>query len=114
MKIVQITPFLYPVKSGMENHVYEISKRLSKNFHVTILSSNIDRDGNKLPTKENLNKIEVQRFKVLLKLSEFSLYFPSVFKENYDIVHTHAYRHPHTFVPFFTNTPCIITSHYPI
>lgn len=117
MKIAQVAPYFYPVVGGMENHVYEISKRLSKYYEVVILTSNIDRKGNKLKRVEVIDNLKIKRLKVLFKISEFANFFPEVFKEcknDFDLIHLHGYRHPHNFIPFFTKKPCVITPHYPV
>ncbi len=118
MRIAQICPFFLPIKGGMENHVYEISKRLSIKNDVVVFTSNIDRKGKRLKFFEKLNKIEIRRMRVVFRISEFSSFFPSVFinvsKENFDIIHVHAYRHFHNFVPLFADVPAVITPHYPV
>jgi glycosyltransferase involved in cell wall biosynthesis len=116
MKIAQISPYFYPVTGGMENHVLEISKRLSRYYEVTIITSNRDRNGKKLPIYEKLGKISIIRANTLIKTSEFSSFFPAAFElaKNYDLLHIHAYRHPHNLIPFFTKKPSIITPHYPV
>lgn len=116
MNIAHLTPYFYPVTGGMENHVLEITKRLAKKYDITVLTSNIDRKGNLLTSTEKKFGLTIKRLKVKWKISEFASFFPSVFKEvrNYQLVHVHAYRHPHNFAPFFTDSPCIITPHYPV
>ncbi|MCS7093680.1 MAG: glycosyltransferase family 4 protein [Candidatus Aenigmarchaeota archaeon] len=119
MKIAQVCPFFYPVLGGMEKHVLEISKELVKNgFEVTVLCSNIDRSGRILKNEQVFDSILIKRFKVYFKISEFASFFPGVFREvrkqKYDVVHAHAYRHPHNFVVYFSNKPMVLTPHYPI
>jgi glycosyltransferase involved in cell wall biosynthesis len=116
MKIAQISPYFYPVTGGMENHVLEISKRLSRYYEVTIITSNRDRNGKKLPIYEKLGKISIIRANTLIRTSEFSSFFPAAFElsKNYDLLHIHAYRHPHNLIPIFTKRPSILTPHYPV
>ena len=39
MKIAQICPRFYPDIGGVETHVYEISRRLAKEFELEILTT---------------------------------------------------------------------------
>ncbi len=115
MKISIITSFFYPVEGGVERHVLEISKNLSKNHQITIHTSDIDRKGNKLKEKETLSSIRIKRYKTWFKIGEFSPFFPLIYKEkiNSDIIHIHGYRNPHNLKILLTKKPCIITPHYP-
>jgi glycosyltransferase involved in cell wall biosynthesis len=122
MKIVQICPFFYPVKGGVEEHVLQISKELFKRGHVvTIFTSDSLRVG-KIKTKtETIQGIRVFRFTTIFSLGDFGKFWPGfiqkLMKEDYDIVHVHSYRHLHTMLAAFISKlrgiPCIITTHSP-
>ncbi len=118
MKIIQVTPFFYPVIGGVETHVFEISKRLSKKHEVTVFTSDVDREGKRLPTYQKIGKVLVKRFKTILRLSEFVTYFPGIFNEiknlDSDVIHVHAFRHPHNFLPLFYRRKYVITLHFPV
>lgn len=118
MKIAYISPFFYPVLGGMEKHIYEIARRISKEHDVWVYTSNIDRKGRKLKEIEKIDNINIKRFEVYFKLGDFASFFPGIFKElnvnEFDIIHVHGYRHPHNFATFFTNTFSIITPHFPV
>ncbi len=118
MKIDIVTSFFYPVEGGAENHVLYISKELEKLDHrVTIHTSNIDRENNKLNSQEIVRGLNVKRYKVWFKIGEFASFFPGVYKavkkSDSDIVHVHVYRNPHNLIPFFTKKPCVLTLHWP-
>jgi len=106
MKIVQICPFFYPVVGGMEEHVFQISKYLSENGHdVKILTQDRDREGNILPRESKIGNLTVKRFRNIFSLGEFGKIWPGFLtylkSENPDVVHVHAYRHPHTDITVF-------------
>ncbi len=118
MKILYITNYFYPVKGGVENHIYYYAKELIKKGHqVTVFtsdSSRIDRIKKKF---EIIDKIKVRRFKTKFKIGNFGVFFPGIFKavkeNNFDIINVHVYRHLSNFIPFFTNKPCLLTPHWP-
>jgi len=117
MKIIFVSPFFYPIDGGMEKHVLYLAEELVKKGHeVKVFTSNLSRTG-KIETQEETYKgIKIKRFKSWFKIGDFGSFFPSVFKavrkEKPDILHLHAYRHPHNLLVFlFNNT--IITPHYP-
>ena len=100
MRIVQVTPFFYPVVGGMETHVQKLSLELMKLGHeVLIVTTNRDRNGTRLKTHECINGILIYRCPVQLKLTEFSsLSFQTLLaisQLDYDVVHAHSFRHLH-------------------
>ena len=106
MKIVQVCPFFYPVVGGMEEHVFQISKYLSEKGHdLRILTQNRDREGRILPRQSKVDNLTIIRFKNIFSLGEFGKIWPGLMgylkAENPDIVHVHAYRHPHTDMTVF-------------
>lgn len=120
MKIAQVTPYFLPVEGGLERHVYYISKELIKRGHeVDVLTSDIDRYGNRLPHHEVIDGINVYRFRTWFKLGDFGAFWPGFVRKlkEYDIVHVHNYRHPHTVLAAIycklKGIPCVITTHSP-
>ena len=60
MKILFITPFFYPVKGGMEEHVLQISRELIKRNHeVIVYTSNLSREGKISNKWEIYKKIKI-------------------------------------------------------
>jgi glycosyltransferase involved in cell wall biosynthesis len=122
MKIVQICPFFYPVKGGVEEHVLQISKNLTKKGHnVTIFTSDSLRNGRIKQKFEKIEGLEVFRFTTIFSFGDFGKFWPGfiikLIRENYDLVHVHSYRHFHTilagFIGKLKNKPCILTTHSP-
>ncbi len=61
MRIVEVSPYLYPHLGGVENHVEELSRYLSKRGHeVTVVTSNHDK---KQPREERYNGYRIVRVK---------------------------------------------------
>jgi len=122
MKIAQICPFFLPAKGGVEEHVYYISKNLSKMGHqVTILTSDSLRDGKVKKRVEKINGLTIIRFSTLFSLGDFGKIWPgfitNLLTNKYDIVHVHSYRHFHCILAAIIckikRIPCVITTHSP-
>jgi glycosyltransferase involved in cell wall biosynthesis len=122
VRIAQVCPFFYPVEGGVENHVLNISEELFKRGHeVHVLTSASSRASKALAPRERVGNLEVRRFRPLMTLGEFGSFWPGVMMElldgHYDIVHAHAFRHPHTDLTALsskvTGSSCILTSHSP-
>ena len=102
MKLVHVAPFFYPVEGGMERHIYYLSKELlsrHKDYKISVITSNLDHSGKILEKEyETLDGIEIYREKAIFQKS-FISYFPSLKKRlellDPDIIHVHAFRHPH-------------------
>jgi len=116
VKIAQVCPRFYPDIGGVETHVYEISKRLAKEFDVDVLTT--DPSG-KLPKVEEVEGVTVRRFKSLApgEAYYFSLDIYRYLKKHsteYDLIHAHNY---HAFPALFatltkSNNKLIFTPHY--
>src|SRR4030067_693284 len=61
MEVMQVCPLFFPYLGGIETHVREISKRLVK-LGVDIKVYTTDPSG-KLPKKENIDDVEIHRFR---------------------------------------------------
>lgn len=122
MKIAKICAYFWPVKGGMEDHLYfDGSELTKKGYEVEILVSNSARDEKKkLPKTDFVEGIKVRRLKTLFKYSYFSPFFPGLFlhllKEKYDIIHVHSFRQFYNLalpIAKFRKIPCVITTHWP-
>lgn len=93
MEVVQVCPLFFPYLGGIETHVREISKRLVKlGINVQVYST--DPSG-KLPKKENIDGIEVHRFRSFAPNSLYyfspSLYFELRKLKQAKLIHVHSY-----------------------
>lgn len=94
MNILQVCPRYYPYIGGIEEHVRNISQRLSKAHDVTVCVT--DPSG-KLAREEIINHVKVKRFK---SWAPSEAYYFSTGLKNYliknsgrvDIVHAHGYH----------------------
>ena len=122
LKIAQITPRYYPSVGGVEKVVQDLSEELAKRGHnVSVLTT--DRMHKNQPSfkgvrNEVLNGVKVFRYRSLFGLGHMS-FTPSaildLIKNDYDIVHMHSIRHPHTIwvplVNFFKDYKTLLQGH---
>jgi len=116
MKVAQVCPRFPPFIGGVETHVYEISKRLAKEFEVEVLTT--DPTG-KLKKEEIIDGVKVKRFKVFAPSNAyfFSIGLYRYLKMNsarYDVIHAHNY---HAFPALFAaltkgSKKLVFTPHY--
>jgi len=116
VKVAQICPRFYPDIGGVETHVYEISRRLAKEFEVEVLTT--DPSG-KLPKVEEFEDFTVRRFRSFAPGDAyyFSLELYRFLKKNssdYDLIHAHNY---HAFPALFAalskrESKLVFTPHY--
>lgn len=106
----------------MEKHVFELSKELLKRGHsVDVYTSNETRDSARLQAHAELDGIRIHRFQSLASLGEFGKVWPGFAAEiigrEYDVIHSHVYRHPHTdisaVVSKLKETRSVMTTHSP-
>jgi glycosyltransferase involved in cell wall biosynthesis len=116
VNILIVSPLFYPYIGGIEVHVKEIAKILSKNaYQVDILTT--DPSG-KLKKIEKLGKINVIRFSSNFNnIYNFSygLYeFLQKESAKYDLIHTHNYSSFPALASAISkkNVPIIFTPHY--
>lgn len=88
MQITQIGKFYYPIKGGMEDHLYHLCNELKKKFNIVVLVSN-----NKTKTTiENINGVKIIRVLNLGNIWSTSI-CPNMFywlkKLDADIIHLH-------------------------
>jgi len=116
MNVAQVCPRFYPHIGGVETHVYEISKRLAKQFNVEIITT--DPSG-KLAKTEEIEGIIIRRFKSFAPADAyyFSLDLYQYLKRHsldYDVIHAHNY---HAFPALFAalakcRNKLVFTPHY--
>jgi|GEM_PF-683026 len=103
MRIVYVTPFYYPIVGGVE----EVARRIaeytaSKRHDVYVLTYNrLRMDGKRsLPWNDTINNVKVIRVEpnLIWSYGTYSSEVPRVLEElRPDLVHVHAWRHPHVF-----------------
>jgi len=116
MRVAQVCPRFYPNIGGIETHVYEIAKRLTKYCEIEILTT--DSSG-KLPRLDSVGSLIIRRFKSIAPYNSyyfsFEMYkFLKKYSSNYNIVHAHNY---HAFPALFTaltkgKNKLVFTPHY--
>ena len=129
MKILQLTQRFPPAPGGVEEHVFQISKRLARRGHeIVVFTSDLERDKPFIRLSNNRSpcfrdeQINVRRFKAvkLLNLRHgIGVIIPDMLRaalrEKADIVHAHALGFWPTYVGMakktFNRTPLIITPH---
>ena len=112
MKILTVTPYLYPEAGGVESYAYNISKRMvERGFDVIILCST--RDG--IDEKKDLDGIKVIRQRPNFILSNtpirLDLFFTMsklVKENNFDLINAH------TPVPFYADVAAMVSKRYKI
>ncbi|MDA4126960.1 MAG: glycosyltransferase family 4 protein [Thaumarchaeota archaeon] len=120
--MAQVTPYFAPVEGGVERHVLELSLQLRKKGHsVDVYTSNETRTSERLRAYSEVRGIPVYRFRSLLSLGEFGKFWPGfvpeILERDYDVIHAHGYRHPHTdiaaAVSKLKNVRSVMTAHSP-
>ncbi len=121
-KVVILCPYSYPSACGIWKRVWDDAQALkSDGYNVEIYTSNILKGTTtKLESRENLEGIDIYRFKVWLSMGGTSMFwFPIIklLKTNADIIHTHGYRHPHSIMSLLigklTRKKVLLTTHGP-
>lgn len=97
LRVLQVTPRYPPYTGGVENHVYEVARRLaSRNIDISVLTT--DPSG-QLPASECTNGVKITRVKAWPADRDY--YFaPGIYRiineVRWDILHVQSY---HTLVP---------------
>lgn len=119
MKIAIVSAYYHPVTGGAENHMRFIAEELVRRGHeVDVYVSDSNR-GREIRDKfEIYNGVKIYRLNTWFKISLSGVFFPGIFKairkSGADIINVHGFRHPFSFVNFFTKKPCAITLHWPV
>ncbi|MBI2148950.1 glycosyltransferase family 4 protein [Candidatus Woesearchaeota archaeon] len=120
-KLAIVVPFSYPSACGVWASVENLIPFLKKKFEVHVFSSNVIKGTNKISKNyETIDEIHYHRFPIRLNFSEHSsfwFFWKELIKLKPDIIHTHVYRHFHSFqaliVAKLLNVPCYLTTHAP-
>ena len=103
MRIAHIAPFYAPVIGGVEEVVKRVAEYTASRGHETyvITYNRLRNNGTgSLPREEEINGVHVIRLKPDLTWSHgtYSSELPQAIKSlKPDVVHVHAWRHPHVF-----------------
>ena len=97
LRVLQVTARYLPYIGGVENHVYQVSKRLVQNgVEVTVLTTDPE---NKLPAYETREGVKILRVRAWPAKKDFYFapeIFPKIMQRKWDLVHIQGY---HTLVP---------------
>ncbi|MBS3175074.1 glycosyltransferase family 4 protein [Candidatus Woesearchaeota archaeon] len=94
MKIAFISTYFYPFTGGAEANCFYLAKELAKKHEVHVFTS--DRKDNNIINKkeEIIDNIKIHRCKTLFRYKYYFAFYPllltKIFKENFDIIHTHS------------------------
>ena len=122
MKIAHVCPFYTPTICGVKNVVEELARyQISEGNEVHVFTSDWDKNKRIEKKYEMLDNVHVHRSFHLVKFTNFVSLWPSVFleliDENFDIIHTHEFGHPHVvlaaLVARIRHIPHIHTTHCP-
>ncbi len=103
MKIAYVSPFYSPTICGVGRVVRELAERAVKKGHeVHVFCADTDKI-KRLDVKEELiNGVKVHRCFYWFKVANFAYVWPSIFwrlfKYDFDVIHTHAFGHAHSFL----------------
>ncbi len=122
MKIAHISPEYFPAIGGVGQVVRELAERQVKDKHeVHVFAPAWDKK-NRIPAEEDeVNGVKIHRCKYWFKAANFMTFWPSLFnkliKENFDILHSHLFAHPHfiisSMVSKIKKIPHVHTTHCP-
>jgi glycosyltransferase involved in cell wall biosynthesis len=124
LKILQISPYYFPSIGGVSGVAQYISEELVKRGHeVTVFTANrdhADRPKVKYPSLDEINGVQIKRFTSIFNIQHMSFcagQIVDLLKYKFDIIHSHAYRHPHNELASIAgklkSTPVILHGHCP-
>jgi len=122
MKIAYICPFYDPAIGGVKQVVKELASRMIEKGHeVHVFTSDWDKYKRIRKREEVIDGVHVHRCFHIVKVANFASIWPSVFfkllKHDFDIIHSHLFGHPHTFLGALAakvkRIPHIHTTHCP-
>jgi glycosyltransferase involved in cell wall biosynthesis len=97
LRVLMVTARYFPYLGGVENHVYQVARRLAQQgVDITVLSTD---PGGQLPPTEELEGVKVRRVSVVPGTGD-SYLAPDIYRVisagQWDVIHCQCY---HTFVP---------------
>jgi glycosyltransferase involved in cell wall biosynthesis len=123
MKIIQLTPFFYPVVGGVEIQVMDMSKKLIELGHeVRVITSNSSRNNSKIARREEIIEgVPIKRFNSLFSISKFYPVVPGILwellKADFDVVHVHGFRKLEVYMALLVakirRKKIVVTTHNP-
>jgi len=122
MKIAFVCPYYDPAIDGPKQVIKELAKRLIEDNHeVHVYTSDSDKYKRIKNKEEIIDKVHVHRCFSWFKIANFVNFFPGVFikllRNDYDVIHTHVFGHPHVFFANLAGkikkTKLIHTTHCP-
>lgn len=122
MKIAHVCSFYTPAICGVKQVVEELAKRqVAAGHEVHVYTSDWDKTKRLKIKEEIIEGIHVHRCRHIARVANFGVIWPSVFfkllKEDFDIVHTHVFGHPHVVLAGLAarikKIPYIHTTHCP-
>lgn len=120
MRIAYVSPFYSPTICGVGRVVRELAERAAKaGNEVHVFCSDTDKTKRLKVKEEVINGVKVHRCSYWFKVANFAYVWPSVFwklfRYDFDIIHTHAFGHAHSFlgalVAKIRSIPHIHTTH---
>jgi glycosyltransferase involved in cell wall biosynthesis len=117
-----VTPYFYPIEGGVERHVFNLSREFVKLGHeVDVYTSNVRSEGEMLEKSCLVDGLLVRRFRPIMSLGQFGKvwpgFFPALIRGEYDVIHSHVFRHPHTDISNLASkvsgSTSVLTSHSP-
>lgn len=121
-KVLLLCPYSAPSACGIWSRVYSDAIALkAEGYDVHIFSSNVIKGTDQTSESyEEIDGLKIHRFPVNFKAGGTAMFwdFSSKIEEvNPDIIHTHGYRHPHSFTSLiwgkFHKKATFITTHAP-
>ena len=122
MKILHVSHEYAPTISGVRQVVQELAERQVKAGHeVYIYTTDWDKEKRISIKEEVINGVKVVRFKHIVRVGNFANIWPSVipnlFREDFDIIHSHVFGHVHFVLAALAakirRIPHIHTTHCP-
>lgn len=122
LRIAHLTPYYWPHIGGVESVVQDLSEGFTRRGHeVHVITANRDQKGRfdaQCPHEEQINGVNVHRFRAYVKLGHYSL-CPGIasflMHHRFDILHSHCYRQPQgeiaALVGRHRNIPTILHGH---
>jgi len=106
----------------VERHVLNLSKELVRRGHeVEIFTCASTRQSDRLERSSVVEGLRVSRFESVMSLGEFGRVWPGFAREvlagQFDVVHAHSFRHPHTDLAMLVSklggSASVLTTHSP-